>query len=279
MIKRSLATIMCLLVAACGSTATPIAAENTANQASEQQEKPSPLPTNQGVRSVSLENLTWNDVLRGKDIALRDGKAVDGDYSYALEPNLVWSDANGDGHEDAFARLVRVSGDTTITFGYIWIYNPEQKTASQVKDPVGDWNVCGDSLIEAKPGTPTGFEFNEQIRNIYDHQACGTKPLHSRTRTVVVSQGKLLMSKPYLAYGGICYPTYETGSELTRVSPVRVAPEASAAIATQTKVIHPTLAQYLERTWPEGWIQVSWINNGSETTDEQMSVCGFVWGK
>ena len=277
--KRSLAAALCLLATACGVTTAPNPAENTANQAVEQQEKPSPAPTNQGVRTTSLENLTWVDVLRGKDIPLRDGKAVDGDFSYTLDKNIVWSDANGDGHEDVFARLVRSSGDTTITFGYIWLYDPQQKIVSQVKDPVGDWNACGDSLVEVKPGTPTGFEFNEQLRSIYDRQACGTEPLHSRTRTVVVSRGRLLMSKPYLAYGGICYPNYETWSELTRLVPVKAAPEASGEVVATVKLVRPTLPAYLERTWPEGWIQVSWISNGSEPIDKYVGICGFVWGK
>lgn len=241
--------------------------------------KPTPSPTNQKVRKLPLTDLVWADVLRGKDVTLSAGKATDGEFTYQVRDDVVYADANGDGQEDAFALLERTQGKTKVTFGYVWLYDVATNKPVQVKDPVGDWNACGDSLVSVGPGTPGGFELAEKLRDVYDHQACGTEPLHPRTRTIVVSEGRLVMTKPYLAYGGICYQTQQQADDFRREVPIRVWPDVKADVVDRAQHLYKELPTHAERTWPDGWAQVSWVTPQMAKDNAHWGICGFVWIK
>lgn len=224
-----------------------------------------------------FRNLEWTDVIANRKVTLKDGSATDAGTTWKLGPNIVFADANGDGYEDALTSLEVDSGDAKTTYLYIWLWDAAKKWAAQVADPVARYSSCGNSLVSAKPGTPNGFEISEKIRDAYDGQACGTEPLHPFTRTVGVSGGWLVMSQPVMAYGGICYQTYDTPTSLAGPARLQLAPNAAAPVVDQAQYLYPVMPDRLDRQFPSGWTQVGWLTDEMKAKRLFYGICAFYW--
>lgn len=242
---------------------------------------PTPTPKIDFIRATKFGEQQWQDVIQEQKPKLTGGKGEADGFSYALGSQaIVYADADGDGLEDALVPLSVTGPGGTVVYLYIWTWDAKQHQAVQLADPVGQYSACGHSLTSTAPGIPMGFQISEALRDVYDNQACGTPPAHAFTRTVGVDHGGLVMTKPVLGYGGICYQTYRDPSTLDQARSVKVAPDATAPEAASAKNLYHVVPDYADaRSWGDGWVQVSWRTEEMAKKGLDRGVCGFVWQK
>lgn len=177
----------------------------------------SPSPTVLSLRDFDLGNTDWKlgEGYENKPrpiVKLQDGKSVSKDDeklspSYKLG-DIVYSDLNDDGVEDAAATLEYSDGNAYATFMYLWLAD-EQKP-KQLLEPIAVERSCGDSVnkVTAVPG---GIKIMETRRTMFDtDRSCAQGGTWKETRTISVEQiGKNktwlpVQTAPKRGYGGIC---------------------------------------------------------------------------
>ena len=177
----------------------------------------SPSPTVLSLRDFDLGNTDWKlgEGYENKPrpiVKLQDGKSVSkGDEklspSYKLG-DVVYSDLNDDGIEDAAATLEYSDGNAYATFMYLWL--ADEQAPKQLPELIAVERSCGNSVNEVT-AVPGGIKIMETRRTIFDtDRSCAQGGSWNETRTISVEQiGKdktwiPVQTAPKRDYGGMC---------------------------------------------------------------------------
>lgn len=227
------------------------------------------------IKDIPFSNVTWYDVIAEKDVPLTNGTNTQGDRTWNQQGHLAYADANGDGELDALVQIDVVRNHKTRSFLYLWVWDKAKGTAIQHRDPVGFYDACGTELDSVRPSLFNGFDIDERYHDMAE--PCEQKAAHKLTRTVVLSNGGLMMVAPVQAYGGVCYPSQAEGSRFPMKKIIRTLPSPNGTVVTSSEQVFFELPYTNERTWPNGWRQVSWIDDNIKNNKWFWGVCGFTY--
>lgn len=253
---------------------------------------PTPTPTPVDIREIDLG--TGNVMYSSGGfsapvwVTLEDGTASDESGTYTLaEP--VYSDANGDGLEDALVAIERVDGSASETLWYVFLADGEGG-AVQVAVPLARAASCGE-VVESTSAAPQGgfaLEVLTRIRGTDDAIPCSA-PGSRRDSRVIVIDGEPgdplampVQTAPAVAWGGICPGTtwWDTESEMVEMlalpragSPVANPATSSAGICPAAQDPAPLLSSIGVPT--EEWAFVMFIGEAFAPQNVKPLTCAW----
>ncbi|MGO2053089.1 hypothetical protein CQ010_00135 [Arthrobacter sp. MYb211] len=173
---------------------------------------PSESPAAPSLREFDLDNALWelSDGYGSEEstaLQFKNGKANLNTAEYSIG-DVVYSDMNGDGVEDALAPVEMLDGNSFSSLWFIWLAAIEQP--EQLIHPVAASRSCGDFINEVT-AIPGGIEITETRRTIFDEdRSCAEGGTWEETRTIAVEQfgeDKIwlpVQTGPERGYGGVC---------------------------------------------------------------------------
>lgn len=211
----------------------------------------SPTPSAVDIRSVDLANTTWLYSFRGlelpHEVKLVNGEATidPGEFSstYTLG-EVVYGDVDGDGDDDAVARIDGQTPEGSRGFWYIWI--AEDSGVVQLKYPIAETGRCA-TLVELPVITEGAINLTEyhRIPGLDDKIPCSDPGTGLKKRTITVTSDNTgseadsgaemwpVQTAPVVAWGGICpgprYPDSAPGLVDLWASPSKTAQVAATA--------------------------------------------------
>lgn len=164
----------------------------------------------ESLRFHDLGNMEWKvqdgpfGVIEQEIVQLEDGQeAGESTQPYELG-EVVYSDANGDGLEDAAASIT----DGESTWWYVWLAT--EKGPEQAPIAVAYEDDC-ETRVNNVRGVKGGFEIDENRHDIAHGQpssSCAGLGQEEVTRTVKIQQDREdlwpVQTDPFPGYGGIC---------------------------------------------------------------------------
>lgn len=284
------ASLTALLLTGCATsapTAEPPAAETST-------ETPTPTPTPVDIRSVDLGTRTVMYSPGGFSapawIVLADGVGTDEVGAAYAMGDPVYSDANGDGLEDALVAIERTEGTAWESIWYAFLADGEGD-AAQLGVPLARASACGD-LVESTAAAPGGgfaVEVLWRVRGTDDEKPCSEPGSGRESRVIVVDgeagdpQAMPVQTGPVTAWGGICPGTtwWDTESSMVELlalpvagSPIAHPATASAGIFPASQDPAPLLGALGVPT--EGWAFVTFI--GEQFAMENIKPMTCAWG-
>lgn len=173
-----------------------------------------PHPSTVDIRAVDLANSAWLYSFGGFDlpveVKLVNGEASsDGDgvpITYSLG-DVVYGDVDGDGDDDAVARINRAQSMGSEGLWYVWL--AEGPDALQMKYPVAQTGRCS-TYVESVVISDGGIALTEyqRIPGLDDAIPCSDPGTGLKKRTITVhSEGQdkwPVQTAPVAAWGGLC---------------------------------------------------------------------------
>lgn len=233
----SVAAALGLLLSGCSSSAPETRSESTATSTtSAAPSSTAPAePQVPDIRDADFGNMTWIDPIasgdKGAKVRLKNKRAVAYHNKYELG-EIVYSDLNSDGVEDAVVSLI--SGQDNAYWQQYFAWISTDKGPVQVADPIETTQNCG-SLVEEVKAVDGGVRVTTFMRSRFQDTACAEKGPLKQVKTVSVKQfdGEpnyyLIQEKPGLGYGGSCDSEPE-GDVVAVQLPVYAAPNEHSLI-------------------------------------------------
>ncbi|WP_449276749.1 hypothetical protein [Leucobacter sp. GX24907] len=229
-----------LLLVGC-ATAEP--APVTPVQTEDPVEEETPVPV---LEDFDFGNADWLFVSHTETypplaVSLTDGAAdVEGVQYTVVADEVLFSDADGDGDQDAIVPVEAYAGGNSVDRQwYLWAEHDGE--AVQVEMPVARTIHCG-TVTANVTAVDDGFEIHE-FRHAMgeDNLACTDRGSDERVRTVGITDqgpnGTLwpVQIAPFPAYGGICpasaeYDTYPLGIDVFAVPNDQAEPIAAEGL-------------------------------------------------
>ncbi|MGP9487784.1 hypothetical protein ACT3UA_08525 [Glutamicibacter sp. 363] len=249
---------------------------------SEPSDLPPESPTPQTLRDFDLDNAQW-EIKEGygakKSTALqfKDGKATINTAEYSVG-DVVYSDLNGDGVEDALAPIEMLDGNSFSSHWFIWLAEVDQP--EQLPHPVAASRSCGDFINEVT-AVPGGIEITETRRTIFDaDHSCAEGGTWEETRTIAVEQfgeDKIwlpVQTSPERGYGGVCNEELP-GDVMPFDEPYYLAPTMQAKEEFTSGEIRGISIAGLEDQGTEGGEPGGWRLYNVVETDDSVERC--IW--
>ncbi|MHA7178027.1 hypothetical protein ACX80D_15380 [Arthrobacter sp. Sr24] len=200
-------------------------------------------PTAMDIRSLDLANTTWLYSVGGFDVPLEvelvGGEATSdgGEFpiSYGLG-EVVYGDVDGDGDDDAVARINRAQSMGSEGLWYIWL--ADVAGAVQLKYPIARTGRCATfvELPVIENGAVNLTEY-ERVPGLDDAIPCSEPGTGLKKRTISISSDGTEMwpvqTHPAAAWGGLC-PGTKYNETSPGVSDLWAAPYESAAVTATT---------------------------------------------
>lgn len=182
----------------------------------------SPAPSAVDIRSLDLANTTWLYSFRGvelpHEVTLVNGEAtVDpGEFSSSYQlGEVVYGDVDGDGDDDAVARIDGQTPEGARGFWYIWI--ADISGAVQLRYPIAETGRCA-TLVELPVIIGGAINLTEyhRIPGLDDKIPCSDPGTGLKKRTITVISDNTdsesgsgpemwpVQTAPVVAWGGIC---------------------------------------------------------------------------
>lgn len=193
------------------------------------------------IRAVELGTMEWSYSPRGLDqpvtVKLVGGAASAGTgaglVSYTLE-EVAYGDVDGDGDEDAVARINRSNDMAFEGLWYVWRANGAD--AVQLKYPIAQTGRCG-TYVESVVINDGAVSLTEYLRipGLDDNIPCSDPGTGLQKRTVTVHAEGLdawpVQTAPVPAWGGVC-PRPRWPDSAPGLVDLWAAPSTAAAVAT-----------------------------------------------
>lgn len=254
--------------AASAAPITPAAAPST---------QPAPDPP-ADIRAADLGNLDWLYSFHGLDlpvsVMLIDGAAAEGSgaelISYDLD-EVVYGDVDGDGDDDAVARINRSNDMAFEGLWYVWL--ADGADVVQLKYPIAQTGRCGTYVESVVIGNGV-VELTEYLRipGLDDAIPCSDPGTGLQKRSLTVhAEGPdawPVQTAPVAAWGGLCpgprWPDTAPGLVDLWAAPTAGAPVAATATAAPDggavfELLDAPLMQH------DGWALLGFRLSGLET--------------
>lgn len=241
-------------------------------------------PAAQTIRDFDFANATWQDERNFSEVPLTDG-AFTGEYGqeWTYTDDVVYTDVDGDGHEDALAALGQQDGAGLAIQWFLWRWVPEADGGAgapeQMVDAVALSARCGNHVHEVAAGEGA-FTVTESVRMFSDDIACSDDPPRQRTRSVAVEDDLLVQVAPVRGYGGVCGTRVNNEVDQAPASwQVRLAPGQDAPLVTDIDQVSGAVVLYSGDTpmRGDGWVMVG-LDMGQDE-DVAHWPCGFIIGE
>lgn len=198
-------------------------------------------PAAADIRAVELGTMEWSYSPRGLDqpvtVKLVDGAASAGTgaglVSYTLE-EVAYGDVDGDGDEDAVARINRTNDMAFEGLWYVW--RADGADVVQLKYPIAQTGRCG-TYVESVVISGGAVALTEYLRipGLDDNIPCSDPGTGLQKRTVTVhAEGPdawPVQTEPVAAWGGLC-PGPRWPDSAPGLVDLWAAPSTGAAVAT-----------------------------------------------
>lgn len=193
------------------------------------------------IRAVDLRSMEWSYSPQGLEapvaVQLVDGAATAGSgaelTTYALD-EVAYGDVDGDGDEDAVARINRSNDMAFEGLWYVW--RAEGAEVVQLKYPIAQTGRCG-TYVESVVISDGAVALTEYLRipGLDDKIPCSDPGTGLQKRTVTVhadgSEAWPVQTAPVNAWGGLC-PGPRWPDSAPGQANLWAAPSKSAAVAT-----------------------------------------------
>lgn len=221
-------------------------------------------PQTPDIRDADFGNMTWIDPLledHPTKVKLKNNRAVVDMAKYELG-EVVYTDLNADGFEDAVASLEKLDGKAYWEQYFAWIATKDGPV--QVQDQIDIGHNCGSTIDKIK-AVETGVEVTSYRRSQFKETSCAENGPLKDVRTVSVEQYDgdenfyLVRNKPSRAYGGYCDPEAD-GETIAMKIPVYAAPHEDSVIKMKPDIMFGYLTGSWEsavKTKDEKWVQTS----------------------
>lgn len=123
-----------------------------------------------------------------------------------IEKDPVFSDADGDGFEDAAVEVVVRDGNGYDAQWFVVGWNPKTQKPEPRQDPLARTARCVDLVDSVTAAASGGFTITEHRRDGTE-ASCGEDAKVAVTRTVGLDGMWLVQTAPLPGYGGICPKT------------------------------------------------------------------------
>ncbi|MEO6529355.1 MAG: hypothetical protein ABI563_12345 [Specibacter sp.] len=240
------------------------------------------------IRAVELGTMEWSYSPRGLDqpvtVKLVDGAASAGTgaglVSYTLE-EVAYGDVDGDGDEDAVARINRSNDMAFEGLWYVW--RADGADVVQLKYPIAQTGRCG-TYVESVVISDGAVALTEYLRipGLDDKIPCSDPGTGLQKRTVTVhAEGPdawPVQTAPVPAWGGLC-PGPRWPDSAPGLVDLWTAPSRGAAVATSKA---PDGGAFFELkdaplTQREGWSLIGFRLFGVDT-DAGGADLACAWG-
>lgn len=217
--------VLSIGLAGCSSTVPEV--EGTLAPLPSSSSSPTPGPTSTpaataaSLKDFDLENADWtffngyeiDDIIT---VSLANGEATRNGSQFKMG-EVVYSDVNDDGVQDAVASLDRYEGNGLDSQWYVWLADVDKP--EQLQTPIAQSRNCGDFVKNVR-AVNGGVKISEVRRSGEDSaRSCAEGGTGDVTRTVAVEKNEVsqawepVQTAPTRAYGGVCPAMYAGGYE------------------------------------------------------------------
>lgn len=267
-------------------TAEPVAGNGSGHETSAEATTSPPVAVD--VRTVDLGGAPWLYSFNGLDapvtVQLTGGTASQGTgvelVTYTLD-GVTYGDVDGDGDEDAVARINRANDMAFEGLWYVW--RTDGAEVVQVKYPIAQTGRCG-TYVESVVINDGAVSLTEYLRipGLDDQVPCSDPGTGLQKRTITIHadgpDAWPVQTAPVAAWGGMCpgprWPDTSPGLADLWAAPSKSAAVAATAAPDGGAIFELSDAPLMQR---EGWSLVGFRLFGVDT-DAGGADLACAWG-
>lgn len=233
------------------------------------------VTTSPGIESFDFANATWRSW--SERFTLTSGTATVDDITFTLQKDadIRLEDVDGDGDRDALVPLMREQGNGYRDGIYVWLWDEQAGTATQVLPAVAESARCGDTVDAVKVTGPGEVTVTSRIRTS-ESGPCAETPTTKLTQVITVKDGFAWQVEPsisslwcYRQIGrGLNFPGSDLGDD-----GFRAFPDPEAPIMVRGDTVQSFDTDNYQDDVPKGWTRVLFVTGDSDKGER--TPCGY----